>query len=191
MVQKSKRTPFTEAFVKNLKPPAKGRSWHYDDKAAGLALMVTAAGQKSFYFYKWANGKPAQFKLGDWPAVSVSQARDLASEQLVIIGRGGNPQDDRRQRRRADACRPVGVLLGASRQAPQENLARRRADVQQVPDPGCTASASRKSRKPLSPSGITASGKRTARFKPTVARPSWRRCSTRREEGRVCRPESV
>jgi integrase len=99
MVQKSKRSPFTEAFVKNLKPPAKGRSWHYDDKAAGLALMVTAAGRKSFYFYKWANGKPAQFKLGDWPAVSVSQARDLASEQLATIARGGNPQADRRQRR--------------------------------------------------------------------------------------------
>ncbi len=56
--KKTSRFPFTVARITGLKPPVKGRDYHYDERVAGLCVCVTAAGSKTFYLYRWYDGKP-------------------------------------------------------------------------------------------------------------------------------------
>ena len=75
--------------------------------------------------------------------------------------------------------RVVGVLPGASRQAPKEELEGRRTAVQQVPARPSTTSGYPRSRRPSLPSGTAPLPRSTARFRRTDARPCWRRCFPR------------
>jgi len=53
-------------------------------------------GSKTFYLYRRINGRPERVKLGGFPAVTVKQARKLATEALGTIATGGNPNAARR-----------------------------------------------------------------------------------------------
>ena len=96
MPEKTIRIPFTEAVVKAIPAPKKGR-WHHDSKTPGLALQTTATGSKSFYFYKWHDGKPLRVLLGKHPQLTVKNAQDAAKEHdRHAYCQGGDPQGDRR-----------------------------------------------------------------------------------------------
>ncbi len=90
---------FTVSRLQNLAPPSTGRSFHYDAKTAGLCICITAAGGRTFYFYKWANGKPTRVKLGKFPDLSISKARDATAELTGEIAKGNDPAAERRARR--------------------------------------------------------------------------------------------
>jgi integrase len=70
-----------------------------DDKIRGLSMRVFP-NRKSFYlFYRTASGVQRRPKLGDFPTLSVSQARDLAKDWLHRVSQGEDPSKDRATKR--------------------------------------------------------------------------------------------
>jgi integrase len=92
--------PFTEARVRALRPPTeKEREYHKDVTLPGLQVCVSATGAKVFYFVKRMDGKPTRVRLGTVAQLSVDQARKAAAKLVGRVAEGGNPQDERRQKR--------------------------------------------------------------------------------------------
>jgi integrase len=90
---------FTHKRLGALAPPDDGRQYVYDSKTPGLALCVTSAGSKTFYLYRWINGKPERVRLGKFGEVSIDDARDAAREIVGEIAKGRDPAVERRSRR--------------------------------------------------------------------------------------------
>lgn len=89
---------FTKTTLLALEPAAQGkRRWVYDNLTPGLAVQITSSGTKSFYLYRWLNGKPEKLRLGRFPDMSVDQARRAATQALGTIAEGKNPVEERRQ----------------------------------------------------------------------------------------------
>jgi len=49
--------------------------------------MVTRNGAKSYYFYRWADGKPQKLKIGTPETLTVEQARKAVTPEYVLPGR--------------------------------------------------------------------------------------------------------
>ncbi len=86
------RVNFTAQTIARLAPPERGRAFHYDAKTPGLAVQVTAAGTRTFYVYRWVQGKPERTRLGTFPSMTVEIARARAAEVNAIIARGESPR---------------------------------------------------------------------------------------------------
>jgi integrase len=86
------RINFTAQNIARIAPPDRGRAFHYDTKTPGLAVQVTAAGTRTFYVYRWVQGKPERTRLGAFPAMTVEIARARAAEVNAIIAKGESPR---------------------------------------------------------------------------------------------------
>ena len=99
------RIPFTKPKLATLTAPSPkpgGQSvydTYHDDKEAGLVLLVTSGGSKTFYLSKKINGRPERIKLGRFPDLSVENARKAAAQQKGQIAVGKNPNADRKKLR--------------------------------------------------------------------------------------------
>ena len=96
----SEKIAFTVRRLSEIEPPSKGRKYVYDTKTPGLALCITAAGSKTYYLYKWYDGRPTRMRLGTMEELSVDAARDAAKEALGKIAAGDDPAAERRARRK-------------------------------------------------------------------------------------------
>ena len=92
---------FTKAVITAKVAPATGRTYLHDAKEAGLVLMITATGRKTFQLYKKHQGRPVRVTLGTWPETTVEQARKKCREAKVELAEGRNPNDALRQEREA------------------------------------------------------------------------------------------
>lgn len=92
---------FTEARVRDLEPASDGvkRVYYADTQTRGLRLAVYASSAKSFLLYKKVQGRPERIFIGQWPDVTVEQARKQADQMNGQIAQGINPADARRQTR--------------------------------------------------------------------------------------------
>jgi len=90
---------FTNERLMKLPVPEKGRVYHYDEKAVGLCLCITHAATRTFYFYRKINKRPERIRLGKFPDVSISAARDAAAELSGEIAKGRDPAAERQARR--------------------------------------------------------------------------------------------
>jgi integrase len=98
----SERFNFTKKDLGNIDPPAKGQRCCYDSsgKAAGLCIIVTPAGARTFYWYGRADGRPERVKLGRFDkGMTVEQARKAARDVQARVDKGENPQGDKRLKR--------------------------------------------------------------------------------------------
>ncbi len=93
------RFSFTAARLHSLHTPANGRACHHDTKVAGLCLYVTVAGSKTFYWYRWVNGRPQRLRLGKFPEVSIDAARKAAAKLAGEVAQGLDPTAERRAKR--------------------------------------------------------------------------------------------
>ncbi|WP_440874627.1 tyrosine-type recombinase/integrase [Thalassotalea sp. PLHSN55] len=93
---------FTEKAIAKLTAPKK-RTRFYDVQMPGLVLDITLSGQKAFRVYKKLSGKttPLSITLGNFPSLSIEQARKLARKTMADIAEGINPNDSKRQFRAA------------------------------------------------------------------------------------------
>ncbi len=69
----------TKRSIEALPTPAK-RAFHYDDQVRGLLVKVEPSGAKSFAWYRSVRCKPVWRVIGEFPALSVEQAREQAEK---------------------------------------------------------------------------------------------------------------
>ena len=72
-------------------PADRARLYLYDAKVAGLALCVTRAGSKIWYWVKWLNSRPERLRLGTFEALSLTAVRQKASLLNAEVLGGGSP----------------------------------------------------------------------------------------------------
>lgn len=88
---------FTQARIKNLPTPEKGRVDYHDMKVPKLTCRVSSTGNKSFVVLKW-NGKSMQrVTVGKFPSVTVSEAQSKAQAILASINSGIDPTAEKRK----------------------------------------------------------------------------------------------
>jgi len=91
---------FTMNRVAALKPPDTGRYRARDTRQPGLAVVVTAAGNRTYYLYKKVAGRPVEIRIGAVEEVTLDAARKVANAILTEIHKGNDPQAERREKRR-------------------------------------------------------------------------------------------
>ncbi len=88
--------PLTDTAIKKLKSTAK-RFRKADSE--GLYLDVKPSGKKTFLYRIRLNGKDSFMSLGDYPLISLKQARQLRDENVLLVQQGINPIEHKRQQR--------------------------------------------------------------------------------------------
>ena len=96
------RFAFTKGRLEKLAVPTDGVTYHYDTVLCGLRFAVHPAtasyprGKRTFNLYKKfrLTGGPITLGLGQFPQVSVEQARREAGEKIAMMARGLNPRDE-------------------------------------------------------------------------------------------------
>lgn len=79
----------TELKVKNVKPR---KNEYYIREGRGFVLRVRTTGAKSFYYIFDLSGKRCRMLLGQYPIVSLSEARTKHLDALLAVGRGEDPR---------------------------------------------------------------------------------------------------
>jgi integrase len=94
------RVELTDAFVRALKPPARGRIDLRDTLVPCLTLRITHNGTATWSVQaRTRDGKRTRPSLGTWPVVGIRKARQQARLMLADIAHGGDPAADKRQAR--------------------------------------------------------------------------------------------
>lgn len=88
-------------------PAGLDRVYVYDADVRGLCISILASGAKAWYLYRRVGGRPVRTRLGEWPAVSVDDARKLANRTLGEIAKGHNPHAERLKARAETTLREV------------------------------------------------------------------------------------
>ena len=102
----------TAIEVKRLSCP-EGRKQVKKSDGNGLFLLVKSSGSKLWRMRYRFNNKHQELALGQYPTVSLAEARKMAAEARVLLVQGINPTAERRERKQATAVRPFGeIALG-------------------------------------------------------------------------------
>ena len=91
---------FTKAGILALPlPPAGKRKYYYDTETRGLAVCISSSGNRSYYLYRWINGKPQRVYLGTFADFSIEQIRKKAETENGAIAQGADPAEERARKR--------------------------------------------------------------------------------------------
>lgn len=95
--------PLTDTAVRQAKPREKDFTLNDSE---GLALFVKKNGTKSWHFrYSWLGSQP-RISFGQYPAVSLRDARDLRDKANSLVAKGIDPRTEREVGRQ-----PAGVTF--------------------------------------------------------------------------------
>ncbi len=87
----------SDAKIRALKP--KEKDFKIAD-AGGLVLLMEASGSKSWRMKYRLNGKEGLLVIGDYPAISLAQARATRDASKVELAAGRNPNAVKQERKR-------------------------------------------------------------------------------------------
>jgi integrase len=91
-----RRFRFTHAVLEALPPhdpDSASREMEYsDDEIVGLRLMVSKTGRKFFYLRFVLDGRKGAVRIGEFPSVSLKEARTRAHEHKAKVARGEDPR---------------------------------------------------------------------------------------------------
>lgn len=101
------KTKITKSLIEGVDPPEKSRLFIWDTLIPGFYVLVRPSGRKSFYaFYRLRNKNQQTIKLGDFPAMTVEDAREKCKDLLNQAFNGFDPLAVIRERA-ADAADPA------------------------------------------------------------------------------------
>ncbi|WP_250311975.1 MULTISPECIES: tyrosine-type recombinase/integrase [Rickettsieae] len=86
---------FTKDVLQKIESPKEKRDIYKDIKEAGLILIVSYGGSKTFYLGKKIQGMYHRIKIGRFPDLSIVNARMKASELKSQIVKGINPLEEK------------------------------------------------------------------------------------------------
>ena len=87
---------FSKRMLEAIGAPKTDRTWIYDSRQPGLAMMITANDSRSFYAIKKVNGRPQRIRLAGYDKVGIDDARKKCAKALVDIMNGIDPQAEKR-----------------------------------------------------------------------------------------------
>ena len=93
-----KRFQFTQARIRDLPIPNKGRVDYYDLKVPKLTCRVSSTGNKSFVVLKWNGSSMQRVTVGKFSDVTVSKAQQKAQIILAAINSGIDPTAEKRKK---------------------------------------------------------------------------------------------
>lgn len=103
-----RRFAFTKRKLERLPIPTSGRAEYHDARAAGLTLRITPQGKRTFCFFRRVNGELVRMTLGEFPAMTVEQARGAATAAQGEFHKGNDPRE---AKRRARTCPTIAKLF--------------------------------------------------------------------------------
>tara|TARA_R110002050_G_scaffold57423_5_gene129248 strand:+ start:171064 stop:172263 length:1200 start_codon:yes stop_codon:yes gene_type:complete len=89
---------FTQARIKVLPAPDKGRVEYYDDEEKRLMCRVSSTGNKTYNVVKWSGGKVQRVTIGNADDVTTTEARKKAKTILSEINSGISPTAEKRKK---------------------------------------------------------------------------------------------
>jgi integrase len=123
-----RRINFTKRALEAIKPTTT-ETTVYDEKQGGLAFRVRAGGNRAFYLIRKHKGRALRLKLGDWPDMSVEQARKAALDAIHSLAHGKNPADERRVARGEMTINALWALYLAEHLTPNRSARTVRAET--------------------------------------------------------------
>ena len=84
----------TQQIIKDTLNPTKGRITLTDGR--GLQLRITSNGKRTWSLQYRFNGRMLKTTIGEWPAVSVSDARKLSDAERLKLAQGIDPQTEKK-----------------------------------------------------------------------------------------------
>lgn len=102
----------TDSYLQSVKPPPEGRLEIADLSCIGLSFRITNAGGRSwcFRFRDPKTGTTGRFKIGNYPDISLRDARATADNMRKRVAKGVNPTEQKKQDREAARDRRFGTL---------------------------------------------------------------------------------
>ena len=93
---RTSRTRLTQEHLNRLKEPAKGEatSWCGSLPRFGVRMRAGSTRKTFIIKYRTVEGRQRKMTLGDWPALSVDDARRMARQHLGDVERGSDPVGD-------------------------------------------------------------------------------------------------
>lgn len=95
----NKQFNFTKQSISKLPPPLKGMTTYRDTKEKGLSLYITSTGSITFFVRKRINGRDERINLGNFPEVTVENARKKALQAKAEVAGGRNPNHEKHKMR--------------------------------------------------------------------------------------------
>lgn len=86
----------TDPFIRNHPAPEK-RVEIYDKHTSGLAVRITPTGSKSFVYRYRFNDKVKRFTIGQFPRMTLAEARDEVGELAYKVNHGTDPLEEKKQ----------------------------------------------------------------------------------------------
>ena len=97
-MSKITRQNFTQSFLDNLPPAEEGKRYMvYDATVPKLAVRVTDKGNKSFLVQKFLNNRAVKTTFGQYPEMTIAQARKKAMDALAQFSDNVNPNDEKKK----------------------------------------------------------------------------------------------
>jgi len=84
---------FTKRKLESLPLPESNTVIYHDTETSGFKLRLSKAGTYTFFINRKIKGKAERIKIGNFPAMTVEQARVEASKINGLISQGQNPND--------------------------------------------------------------------------------------------------
>jgi len=86
--------PLTDTKIRNAKP--KEKPYKLMDQL-GLFLFVSPNGSRLWRFRFWLHGKEGLYSIGDYPMVSLAQAREVRDKARALVKQGVHPVRQRQE----------------------------------------------------------------------------------------------
>ncbi len=99
------KAALSDAWLRAVKPPTAGRIEVRDSRQPGLVVRFSTGIVSFAARGRRPDGREARITLGEWPTLSLAQARVEARAALVNLARGGDPVAERRALRLARHAR--------------------------------------------------------------------------------------
>lgn len=101
MVAPNDTINFIKKTLDSLPVPPKGKRYSFKDtREKGLIIRVTPTGQKTFQLYQKHQGRPVRVTLGNYPDISIENARKAAAKAKGEMASGTNPNVEKQRIRK-------------------------------------------------------------------------------------------
>ena len=100
---------FTARWVAAVPAPSQGQVDYFDQTPPSLGLRVAPSGRKTWFVMYRASGRLRRYTLGTYPAVSLADARQRATDARHSVAHGGDPAQARRDGRQAPTVAELGA----------------------------------------------------------------------------------